>query len=303
MTNILITACRTPDIDGVACAIAYQSFLQQQDPTNTYTVAFQNGVHIEGKFVVDTLGISYTEIDAHTTYDNFILVDMCERGGMADVVDLDKVIEIIDHRSFPDYAAFPNAQFRVEPVWAAATQIAEFFYFHQDIQLDPKIAQLLLCAIYSNTVNFKADVTTFRDERMRDWLETFVEDKDFFRKVFDFKTQYAEAHLRETLASDFRLSPGRTDFTMFQIEVTDTQDILSRQEEIIRIMYEVAPDVVTHAILIIQDIIAGKTTILSREATTADLIQSTWLTGRGEGLLRYIDKIMMRKSIIPYVKR
>jgi len=55
MKNILVTACKTPDIDGVACAIAYQSFLQQHDPKNNYYVAFQDGIHIEGKFVLDSL--------------------------------------------------------------------------------------------------------------------------------------------------------------------------------------------------------------------------------------------------------
>ncbi len=301
MKNILITACKTPDIDGVACAIAYKSFLQQQDVANNYYVAFQDGIHIEGKFVIDTLWIPCKELGAHDRYDNFILVDMSERGGMPDAVNLDKVIEIIDHRSFPDYAAFPNAAFRVEPVWAAATQIAEFFYFNQQIKLDPKIAQLLLCAIYSNTVNFKADVTTFRDERMRDWLQTFVEDKELFMQMFDFKTHYVCDNLRQILVSDLKEMPEKK-FTIFQIEVNDSAMILARQEEITSIMKEISADI-THAILIIQDIQAGKTTILSRDKQTAELMGNAWLPWIAHGLLRQIDNIMMRKSIIPYIKK
>lgn len=301
MKNILITACKTPDIDGLACAIAYHYFLQQQDPNNNYSVAFQDGLHIEGKFVVDTLWISCKELWPHDTYDNFILVDMSERGGMPDTVELDKVIEIIDHRSFPDYPAFPNAAFRVEPVWAAATQIAEFFYFHQEIKLDPKIAQLLLCAIYSNTVNFKADVTTFRDERMKNWLEVFVDDPQFFVQMFDFKTHYILDNLYQILVSDLKEMPEKK-FTIFQIEVNDSAVVLARQAEIIDIMQQIAPDI-THAILIVQDIQASKTTILSREMPTAQLVQKVWLPWTGDGLLRHIDKIMMRKSIIPYLKK
>lgn len=301
MKNILITACKTPDIDGLACAIAYQSFLQQHDPRNNCYVAFQNGIHIEGKFVLDSLWMSYKALGPHDRYDSFILVDMSERGGMPDAVDLDRVIEIIDHRSFPDYPAFPNAAFRVEPVWAAATQIAEFFYFHKEIKLDPKIAQLLLCAIYSNTVNFKADVTTFRDERMRDWLEVFVDDPQFFVQMFDFKTHYILDNLYQILVSDLKEMPEKK-FTIFQVEVNDSAIVLARQDEIISIMQEVAPDI-THAILIVQDIQASKTTILSREAATAQLVQKIWLPWTGDGLLRHIDKIMMRKSIIPYLKK
>lgn len=226
---------------------------------------------------------------------------MSERGGMPDAVDLDKVIEIIDHRSFPDYPAFPNAAFRVEPVWAAATQIAELFYFNKHIPLDPKIAQVLLCAIYSNTINFKADVTTFRDERMRDWLQTFVEDTELFAQMFDFKTRYVCDNLKQILVSDLKEMPEKN-VTIFQIEVNDGAMILARQEEIVTIMKEIAPDII-HAILIIQDIQAGKTMILSREQQTAELIKKVWLPWIAHGLLRQIDKIMMRKSIIPYIKK
>ena len=55
MKHVLITAAQTPDIEGVACAIAYQAFLQQTNPSINYTAAFQNGVHIEAQFALDRL--------------------------------------------------------------------------------------------------------------------------------------------------------------------------------------------------------------------------------------------------------
>ncbi len=120
-------------------------------------------------------------------------------------------------------------------------------------------------------MNFKADVTTFRDERMRDWLQTFVEDKQLFLQMFDFKTRYVCDNLKQILVSDLKEMPEKS-FTIFQVEVNDGAILFPRQEEIISIMKDIAPDFV-HAILIIQDIQAGKTTILSRDKQTSEFIQ------------------------------
>jgi len=106
---------------------------------------------------------------------------------------------------------------------------------------------------------------------MRDWLQTFVEDTELFAQMFDFKTRYVCDNLKQILVSDLKEMPEKN-VTIFQIEVNDSAMILARQEEIVTIMKEIAPDII-HAILIIQDIQAGKTMILSREQQTAELIK------------------------------
>ena len=130
MNTTLITAAGYPDLDGVACAIAYAEYLGQKQPDTRYIAKFFNKPQIEPAFIASELDLLVEVVNEGeiSKYDNFILVDMSEPKGLPELLELDKVLEVIDHRMFPDYRAFPNAKFRVEPVGAAATQVAEFFF-------------------------------------------------------------------------------------------------------------------------------------------------------------------------------
>ena len=141
---------------------------------------------------------------------------------------------MIDHRMFADYALFPNAKFRIEPVGAAATQIAEFFYFNKNVSISPAVAQLLLCAIYSNTINFQANVTTFRDHRMKHRLETLVEDKELYREMFHYKTKYILDHLEEVMYSEDKTVDDN--LKLFQLELYDVAKLLERKGELLQYM-------------------------------------------------------------------
>lgn len=55
MLKLLITGSSTPDIDAVACAIGYQSYLNQKDHHNSYIAGAYNGMHPEAKFVCESV--------------------------------------------------------------------------------------------------------------------------------------------------------------------------------------------------------------------------------------------------------
>ena len=150
------------------------------------------------------------------------------------MIDFTKVQEVIDHRMFADYAIFPNAKFRIEPVGAAATQISELFYFNKNISITPAVAQLLLCAIYSNTINFQANVTTFRDHRMKNRLETLVENKELYKDMFHHKTSYMLDHLEEVMYSEDKTVDDT--LKLFQLELYDVTQLLERKSELLDLM-------------------------------------------------------------------
>jgi manganese-dependent inorganic pyrophosphatase len=302
MKKFLITASKRADLDGVACGIAYQSFLSQKDPANQYFVKFHAEKQVEVDFVLGELGLKTELIDDNESFDGFILVDMCETLGLPEVVKLDKVIELIDHRLYPDYQSFPNAKWRIEPVGAAATQIAEFFYFDESIELTSTNAALLLCAIYSNTINFKSDTTTFRDLRMKNWLESKLEakDKDLPERMYDYKTKFAIEHLEEIMRLDMH-DDGNTfggDIVdvIYQIETGNADELINRKDEIFGLFKKIKPER-EYQLLIIQDATNGKTFILSDREGVKNALNQTNLNGKLTDNVYAIEGIRMRKSV------
>lgn len=299
MQKILITGSTTPDIDAVACAIGYKYYLSQKYPHIEYIAGAQDGMHPEARFVCEKLGLICHDIQSTDPYDSYIIVDASSKDGLPDCINFNNVQEVVDHRMFPDYAAFPHAQFRIEPVGAAATQITEFFFFDKEVSLSPKIAQILLCAIYSNTINFKADVTTFRDHRMKQWLENLVEDDHLYEQMFAYKTAYILGNLEEVLLAEDKTID--TALKLFQLELYGISPLL--QSDTLKNLTQKIAGNIPHTITILQDIKSGKTSLLPINNETKILIEQSWLPGSRNDNIWQIPNIMMRKTIIPFLRK
>ncbi len=303
MKKVLITACNLPDLDGVGCAYAYADYLREIESGKKFIVKFGKGLIIEPKYVLEELGITPEFIDDEEHFDEFIIVDASETKGIPSIVRFEDVIDVIDHRTYPDYPSYPNAKFRVEPVGAAATQIAEYFFFNREVKLTSKNATLLLCAIYSNTVNLKSDTTTFRDHRMCDWLITLMDqlDLDLPKLMYDFKTEYVNDNLEDVLRSDMhddcsQFGPGITG-VIYQVEVGFATKVLARKQEVFNLFKKIHPTK-DYQMLIIQDAAIGKTTIITQFKPVMDALLDTNLKGKLSGQFTYeIEGITMRKSI------
>jgi len=298
MQKILITWSITPDIDAVACAIGYQHYLSQKNNDNNYVAGSQDGMHPEADFVCKKLELLCHAIQPTDSYDSYIIVDASAKDGLPDCIKYDAVQEVIDHRMFPDYAAFPYAKFRIEPVGAAATQVAEFFYFDTAVTISPEIAQLLLCAIYSNTVNFKADVTTFRDHRMKQWLEKLVVDTTLYEQMFTHKTAYILDNLEEVLLAEDKDIDNS--LKLFQLELYDA-DLLLQDTGLLVLMQKLNINNI-QVITILQDIQKGETLLVPLNDATKKTIDQAGLPWWRNDNIWQIPHIMMRKTLIPYLK-
>ena len=171
-TSILITAKINPDLDGVACAYAYSHFLRMQGKNVTGGVFGQ--MHAEAAYLIDRFGIEDVVHDPAGPFHSFILVDASDMAGMPSAIRQEDVMEIIDHREVHRAdELFPNAKIHIERVGSAATLIAEK-YRSSEYSIDPHSGILLFGAIYSNTLNFQASITTERDKAAADWLRTQV---------------------------------------------------------------------------------------------------------------------------------
>lgn len=237
MNEILVTCYVDPDLDAIACAVAYVEFLQK---TGTHAISGIIGEpQEEAQFICDRFGISSPpRIQNVDDYSQVILVDTSELAGLEGNIPPEKVIEIIDHRKIHEADKFPNARVQIELVGSASTLIAEKF-IQKNVTISKESAILLCGAIISNTFNFKGGVTTQRDRDAYKWLnECALLPEDFWKELFIAKSDMSGDRLQERMRGDFAWFVfGNKKFGIAQLEIMGARKLIDeRKDEIVKVL-------------------------------------------------------------------
>ncbi|MDD4382001.1 MAG: DHH family phosphoesterase [Candidatus Dojkabacteria bacterium] len=219
---IVVSTYKSPDLDGIACAIAYTEFL---NINGIDAKAYYFGdLGLEVNFVKTFL--SELKIEKHTgnyhSDDRFVLVDTSDPDAIEESINVENVVEIYDHRELIFTDAFHKANAKIELVGSCATLIAEEFN-RKELSPSSDSALLLYSAIISNTVNFLNTVTTERDMKMARWLKQFISiPKDYIYKMFNHKSNITKDNLYEVLEQDFSVKEfGTKKVGIAQLEVVE----------------------------------------------------------------------------------
>jgi manganese-dependent inorganic pyrophosphatase len=200
---IIVTSYRSPDLDGIACSIAYSELLNKLGKDTKASYYGKLGLEVE--FVKKYT--NYFPIEKHDGKYNegtkFILVDTSDPEAIEPTIAPEKVIEIFDHRQLVFVEKFVNAKKTIQLVGSCATLITEEF---QKNKMAPSenSAIYLYSAIVSNTINFKNLVTTERDKTAADWLKSFISlPNDYLKRMFSSKSNINSNNLYEVISQDF----------------------------------------------------------------------------------------------------
>ena len=234
-----------------------------------------------------------------------ILVDASDPADLEDTVELEKVVEIIDHRLMHRADAFPNADAHIEPVGATATLIAERF-MRSDIEISKESAALLFGGIISNTLNFRGSMTTNRDKDAAGWLNAIARlPEGFWRELFMAKSDVAGDKLVRRIEDDFaRLRVGDKNIGIAELELIGVRRVLEERGDEIRGMLE---RMTTEMRL---DFVFLNATELEEVATCIVAIddETRQLLARAldisfDGSMALLPHPLMRKQITPLLKK
>jgi manganese-dependent inorganic pyrophosphatase len=227
--------------------------------------------------------------------DSVILVDASKVTSLPSGIVPEQVVEIIDHRKMT------NASIKIEMVGAAATIVTEK-YMKQNVQPSQDIALLLFGAIASNTLDFRANVTTDRDYQAAEWLKSkHVMPSEFVNNMFLAKSNVAGAKLRERLAGDRMVSyNGEKLVSILQLELIEANRIAhERVEEICAILSEFESEKPTDfSFASFLDLTRGTTTFIAHNHQVQAVLQDIFSVSFQHNLAVY-DSFIMRKEIGP----
>lgn len=289
------------DIDIYACSIAYAELLRLKGKN---AIAIVNTIFTESipQFLLD-LEVSFlnqSNIDWKRA-DSIIILDRSDSDGLQRNIDLSKVIELFDHHfgyeNFWSERLGKNAH--IEKVGSCATLIWEQIK-KSDMQkaISANSLILLYSAIISNTLNFKAGVTTERDIKASEEIKNTANiSTDFIEEYFQTVSENTLKSPYDSMLKDVKLVVinGRQ-IAIGQLEIWDTSEVekvLLNEIGDYLPKYEGIPWFVT-----IASIKEGRNVLISRSDIMKESLSKALGIKWNKGNSIKIDNLLLRKEII-----
>jgi len=300
--KILVTSLENPDLDGVACSLAYAEFLNKKGKD---AIAGIFGTpHREAQFVLDKFKINIDRLESLPRgYENIVLVDASELLSLPKIIKPKQVIEIIDHRETNEKEKFINAKIQIEKVGACATLVAEKFR-DNNLPISKEAALLLYPAVASNTINFKSPLTTERDKNIGDWLKEQVEfPENFIQEMFEAKSKINKP-LKEVLIEDFKAFQFKKKVGIAQLEIINTNKFIKDNlSEIVKILSEIKEEnSLDYIFLNGLDLEGAGNTFVAVSDEDIKMLESI-LNIKFKNHLAVSDIPVMRKQISPMIQK
>ena len=173
MEEILVFGHKSPDTDSICSAIAMAE-LQKKLGKNVRAVRLGEP-NKETKFALNYFGVEAPELISNLEEgQEVILVDHNEFSQSADGIEKAKIKMVVDHHRICDFLTAEPLYYRAEPVGCTNTILLKL-YKENGIEIDKKVAGLMLSAIISDTLLFKSPTKTLEDEKAVEELAKIAE--------------------------------------------------------------------------------------------------------------------------------
>lgn len=163
MGKTYIFGHKNPDTDTITSSLVMANFERKMG--NSEAVACRLGnINKETEYVLNYLGIEAPElIEKVEDGANVILVDHNSPSESVENLENANILKVIDHHKIALNTSYPLF-YRAEPVGCTETVMYKL-YKENGIEIDEKIAGLMLSAIISDTLLLKSPTTTDEDRK------------------------------------------------------------------------------------------------------------------------------------------
>ena len=234
MDKVLIFGHKSPDMDSVTSAIVMEN-LEKKLGNNDVEACVLGKLNKETKFVFDYLKIEEPKyIEKIEEKQNVILVDHNEFKQSVDGIENAKILKVVDHHTM-DFKVSYQLFYHAEPVGCTATELYKM-YKQNNIEIDKKIAILMLSAIISDTLLFKSPTCTKEDINAAEELNKIAElnMEQYGLDMLKAGTDLSDLSAEELVALDakeFVLGSNKKTIVA-QVNTASIPDMLQRKEEI-----------------------------------------------------------------------
>lgn len=294
--KIVTSGNRYIDIDAYAGCIAYANLLKLKGiEAKAVSTAKLN------ESITDNLLQLNTKLDEYDkdSDDEFIIIDVSNKEYFDNIVNDNKIVEVIDHHiGYEDYwKKILGERANIEFIGAVATLIVELYEKEKLIEKMPKdIAYLLMSAILDNTLNFKAKVTTDRDKLAYKKLETIVDSKENYAEKYFLECQLnIKKDLKTAIENDTKIEKidSLLPPVFGQLTVWNKEDILENK----KIIHDTLDSIGNTWMMNLISLNEGKSYIIASDFEVQKKLEKL-LNGKFQNDIMKLDDVWLRKEII-----
>ena len=294
----------TPDSDSIIGAISL-SYLKNQLGEDTIP-SKQGSINPETRFILTRFGYDEPILKTEYAGEDVYLIDFMERSQSPKDIDQANILGIVDHHKLGDLSTASPLEMWIRPVGCSNTIVKQMFDYH-GVEIPPKLAGMMMCAILSDTVIFKSPTCTKEDTKACKELATIADienPKELGMEMFIVKSDVLTDTKRDLVLRDFKdFKMGGVKVGVGQLEVVDLNifdDMKSGLFEAMSILKEEGER--DTLLLMLTDIMQEGTQllVLSNNSSRVESVFDVTLVDNEV----WLPKVMSRKKqIIPFLER
>jgi len=296
--SVCVVGHSNPDTDSVTAAIAFTNYLKTTgtDAKACMQISAAN-LNPESKVVLEKFNLAAPEELTDAAGKDIALVDFSDIAQAPANIGNANIVAIVDHHKIGDITTGSPIFFYNKPVGCTCTVLLEM-YKNNNVALPKDIAGGMLCAILSDTVNFKSPTCTDEDKAaVADLLKiTGVTDKDaLFMEMLKAKSSVEGVPVRDLIFRDYK------DFDMNgkkvgigQIELATLDQVAGIREDLYKAIQDVKAEGRHSVLFMLTDVVKEGTDLMVASDEPA-VIEGAF-NGKIEGQSMWVDGMMSRKK-------
>ncbi len=300
MGKTYIFGHKNPDTDTITSSLVMANFERKMG--NSEAVACRLGnINKETEYVLNYLGIEAPElITSIEDGANVILVDHNSPAESIENLENANILKVVDHHKIALNTAYPLF-YRAEPVGCTETVMYKL-YKENGIEIDEKIAGLMLSAIISDTLLLKSPTTTDEDRNAVAELEKISGlDKDVYGlDMLKAGTDLSSFTIDEILHLDAKQIDFKEVRAMVdQVNTASIEEVLKMKEDLEARMNEIiAEENLDLFMLLITDIVNSNSQVIALGKDAA-LVEKAYKVKLENNTALLKGVVSRKKQVVP----
>ena len=301
MGKVLVFGHKNPDTDSITSSLVIAN-LERKLGNNDVEACRLGNVNKETEYV-----LNYLKLEAPTLINDVedgtevILVDHNSPEETVSNINNAKILKIVDHHRLCGLVTDTPLYFRAEPVGCTGT-IMYKLYKENGIEIDKKIATLMVSAIISDTLLFKSPTCTELDKKVGIELSRIAEIdlEKYGMEMLKAGTDLSSFSIDEILNLDAKETLLKSVKTVInQVNTASIPEVMKMKEDLERGMNKIINEKgLDLFVLLITDIVNSNSQVIAL-GKNADLVEKSYGVKLEDNTALLKGVVSRKKQVIP----
>lgn len=303
MEEILIFGHKNPDTDTIMSSIALTNLENKKG--NRAKACRLGNINKETKYALEYFKQEEPELLENVEENQQVmLVDHNDFGQSVEGIENAKILKVVDHHKISGFSTSEPLYYTAMPVGCTATILYEM-YKQENINIEPKIAGLMLSAIISDTLLFKSPTCTEKDIEAAKKLAQIanVDENKYGLEMLKAGTDLSDFTPEELINIDSKpFSTNGVKYQVAQVNTASIQDVLQNKEEIEKAMRNfMEANSQDLFVLLITDILENNSQVLA--LGKQEIVEKAFNIKLEDNMVYLPGVVSRKKQVVPVIDK